>query len=142
VRTTTFALLALTAVSLPLTARLATVEDPKGDASSITIKASPSLLPQGASCTIELAPARAGWTGTVLTTYEGTVKDATAEGVMLTVSQSRSRRLSGTPLDRIPHLNRLTTSVGVGLPSPSRRKDVWIPIEGIKSVTLTSRATP
>jgi hypothetical protein len=103
----------------------------------ITIVASPALIPKGSECRVELRPQEKGRTETVTTTYEGTIAGSTDEGVMLTVSSVESRTVQKTPgLSEVPLVNRLFRNVGIGRQKVPDVKEVWIPAEKVRSITL------
>jgi hypothetical protein len=111
---------------------------PAGDAQKrprpIAITASPSILPVGTVCQVELNPMDHK-AETVTTYYEGRIVDAKDEGLKLIVTSEWQVRV-----DKIKYVsgcpqNRLFREVIIGRPEPGKEKDIWIPSETIRSVT-------
>jgi hypothetical protein len=101
---------------------------------TITITASPAILPVGTSCRVEMI-AKDDGSETVTTTYEGKVVEAKDDGVKLTVTSERQERVRKIPHAKPFPMNRLFRNVGIGRPEPGKEKDIWIPSETIRSVT-------
>jgi hypothetical protein len=101
---------------------------------TITIMASPTILPVGTRCRVETIAKDEG-SETVTTTYEGKVVEAKDDGVKLTVTSERQERVRKVPHAKQFPMNRLFRNVGIGLAEPGKEKEIWIPSETIRSVT-------
>ena len=108
-------------------------EDDRSAEGPITIVGSPTLIPVGTHCVVDLVPEREG-RAVAEVRIEGTVVEALETGIRLDVDSER-RVVSNHPsLNAIPYLNRLTRSIGVAAPRPAEDRAVWIASETIRSL--------
>lgn len=110
----------------------------------VIIVASPSILPEGSKCRIELKPAEIDESETVfesITFYEGTIKKITKDKVLLTAASIEVRCINNSPLSDIPILNRYFKNTGIAR-SALEEKEVPIPVDQIRSITLMEAAKP
>ena len=124
------------ACSLPAATRAEGPEGPR----AVKIIAEPSILPTGAICRVALLPERTPKGETLTRRYEGTILRAADNGLLLSVVAEESRTRVGIAA-RVPIVNRLTSSVGVGRVTHVKPKDVWIPAREIDTVDVR-RAAP
>ncbi len=116
-------------------------DDSKGREHQITIITSPSVLPAGTRCQVELIPETNDRKDVVETVYEGKVAKANDDGITLSVASVKRKVSDGSAASRIPFVNRLFTNVGIAQPKLGEEKDVWIPAEKIRSVKLARNST-
>ncbi|WP_143206565.1 hypothetical protein [Singulisphaera sp. GP187] len=107
----------------------------------ITILTSPSVLPVGTQCQVELNSELNDQQEVVETVYEGKVAKANDDGITLTVVSERRKVSNGSTASRIPIVNRLFTNMGIAKSKPGKEKDCWIPAEKIRSVRLARHST-
>jgi hypothetical protein len=101
----------------------------------IQMVASPSVIPKGSRCRIDLLPKIDQAKRAVETHYEGTIVEATDEGISLKVASSR---LETTPKFAVanPIGRRLFRNVGIGRVDPDHQETIWLPAASIKTVIL------
>ncbi len=126
-------LVAAAIVSIVSTSGIVSAAEDEGDQAAITIIGSPSLLPEGSRCTIELKPEENDREA-VETTYQGKVTRTTGEVIMLSEYEERRCATLKSPIADIPYLNRLVRNIGIRKPSPGEEATVSIPVEKIRSV--------
>ncbi|AMV35993.1 hypothetical protein [Planctomyces sp. SH-PL62] len=106
-------------------------EDAGGAIASVPVAEPPKV---GSRCRIELNPVSTGRDVTE-TLHEGVVARSSAEGVGLTVTETRLTVVRRTPLARMRFLNRFFRNVGISRPAPGAAKEVWLPTATIRSLT-------
>jgi hypothetical protein len=116
-----------------------------GDSNSqehrITIITSPSILPVGTRCQVELNFETNDQGEVTETVYEGKVAKANDDGITLTVTSIKRKAIRQSLASRVPIVNRLVRNVGIARPKPEEAKDVWIPARKIRSVKLDRSRT-
>jgi hypothetical protein len=101
-----------------------------------------SFLPAGTPCTVKLLavtrPAGGGATDTSAVTYLGKVADASAQRLVLNVSEKREARQIRNKGSQLPFLGGLFTNDGIRTERGPELKQarVEIPVESIQSITL------
>lgn len=105
----------------------------------VVIVASPSILPAGAKCRIEMEPEPSGESGKTTTFYEGTITGTTKDNLLLTAASIECHCENDTPLSRIPFLGRLYKNTGIAR-SRLEEKEFPVPVNKIKSITLIEEA--
>ncbi|MEW4568614.1 hypothetical protein AB1L88_12185 [Tautonia sp. JC769] len=108
-----------------------------GDEAVITIIGSPTLIPEGSRCVIALKPV-ANRQNTVATTFEGTVVEASARQIVLSVTETRRVASENSPGAKIPFVNRLFRNIGIAATTPGEERIVSIAAETIQSVQCLS----
>lgn len=101
----------------------------------VVIVASASILPEGAKCRIEMAPEPSGEFAKTITFYEGTIAGSTKDKVLLTSASIEVHAVNHHPLSHVPFLGRLYKNTGIAR-SPLEEKEVPVPVNQIKSITL------
>src|SRR5262249_31732465 len=95
---------------------------------SIRITAVPSLLPKGAGCRVVLRPEQTPKGETLTRSYEGTIVRASDDGLLLSAKTEESRVRVGVA-QRVPIVNRITSSVGIARTTHANPKEVWISVK-------------
>ena len=108
-------------------------EDDRVAEGPITIVGSPTLIPVGTPCVVDLVPEREGKT-IVEDRLEGTVVEALETGIRLDVDSERRTVTNHPALGAIPYLNRLTRSIGIAAPRPAEERTAWIASASIRSI--------
>ena len=115
---------------------LAADDEPRELVRPITIVASPTILPQGAACRVELVAKKTGARSTSCTIYEGTILEAAADGVRLAVTREEHQVHNEGFSIGLPFIDRHFKSSGVAA-EPEEGKEVWVAAAKIESITLT-----
>jgi hypothetical protein len=134
----------------------ANAEEGETRSHSVIIMASPSVLPVGARCRIELHPESMTGsqeldripyvkrsfknTGVVAVLYEGTIKKITKDKVLFTAVRKGWDIDDDTrQLSHIPYVKRKFKNTGGGR-QPLEENEVQVPIDRIRSITLIEEA--
>jgi len=116
-------------------------DDSEGRKPQITIITSPSALPVGTECQVELNPEKNDQNEVVETVYWGKIAKANDDEITLTVASVKRKASSQSIASRLPVVNRLFTNVGIVQPKPGEAKNVRISAEKIRSVKLARHSS-
>lgn len=135
-------LLALTAAAISGSSARAMGEPEAPARRQITIIASPSTIPVGAQCLVEMSPESNDRGETLEISHEGKIAEAKDDGISLTIASTRQVITKGGSASRLPVVGRLFRNIGIGHPKPGEERKVWIPAEKIRSVKLLPDTAP
>lgn len=127
--------LGLSLAAFAILAGAAWSDDDQGGAEGATASVAVAEPPKvGSRCRIELNPVSTGRNVTE-TLHEGVVARSSAEGVGLTVTETRLTVVRRTPLARLRFLDRFFRTVGISRPALGAAKEIWLPTATIRSLT-------
>ncbi len=133
----TLGMAALVGAVACLPATTSAADDTSKAGRAISIVGSPALVPVGAACRVELRPEAVAPEETRIKTYEGTITRSDAEGLTVGVAAEEMRVRIASPLSDVPYLGRLFTNLGIGRAQHDVPREVRVPAEAIRTVTLT-----